>query len=67
MRTEAPSKYFDVIAELGFNETPRQIGNALEKIDFHALRHTFAPFAAMRGVDHATLKKLMRHKKLDMT
>lgn len=67
VRTEVPSKYFDIIKELKFNENSRRIGNSLEKIDFHALRHTFATFAAMNGVDHITLKKLMGHKKLEMT
>jgi integrase len=67
VRTEVPSRYFEVIKELKFNETPRRVNNPLEKIDFHALRHTFATFMAMAGVDHVTLKKLMGHKKLDMT
>lgn len=67
MRTEVPGRYFEIIKELKFNETARRIGNPLETIDFHALRHTFATFAAMNGVDHVTLKKLMGHKKLEMT
>lgn len=66
-RTEVPGRYFDIIKELGFNETPKRVGNKLETIDFHALRHTFATFAAMNGIDHVTLKKLMGHKKLEMT
>ena len=66
-RTEVPGTYFEIIKELGFNETARRIGNNLERIDFHALRHTFATFAAMAGIDHVTLKKLMGHKKLEMT
>ncbi|SHN71649.1 tyrosine-type recombinase/integrase [Desulfovibrio litoralis] len=67
MRTEVPHLYFAIIKELGFNEKPKRFGHALEKIDFHALRHTFATFAAMAGVDQYTLMKLMGHKKPDMT
>ena len=66
-RTEVPHLYFEIIKELGFNEKPKRFGHALEKIDFHALRHTFATFAAMAGVDQYTLMKLMGHKKPDMT
>lgn len=67
MRTEVPHLYFEIIKELGFNEKPKRYGHALEKIDFHGLRHTFATFAAMAGVDQYTLMKLMGHKKPDMT
>ena len=67
MRTEVPHVYFEIIKELAFNEKPKRFGHALEKIDFHALRHTFATFAAMAGVDQYTLMKLMGHKKPDMT
>lgn len=67
MRTEVPGRYFEIIKELGFNETARRIGNPMERIDFHALRHTFATFAAIAGTDQITLKKLMGHKKLEMT
>lgn len=67
MRTDAPRKYYDIINELGFNEVPRRKNHPLEKIDFHALRHTFATLAAMRGVDHLTLMRLMGHKTPSMT
>lgn len=66
-RMEPPRKYFDLIKELGFNEVPRRKNHPLEKIDFHALRHTFATLAAMRGVDHLTLMRLMGHKTPAMT
>lgn len=61
-RTDVPGKFYDVINELDFNEKPRRKNHPLEKIDFHAMRHTFAALAAMRGVDHLTLMRLMGHK-----
>lgn len=66
-RTEVPRKFFDIIKELGFNEISRRKDHPLEKIDFHSLRHTFATLAAMRGVDHLTLMRLMGHKTPGMT
>ncbi len=66
-RRGVPRKFYDIIAELGFNDTPSRIGNRLLKIDFHALRHTFATLAAMRGVDHLTLMRLMGHRTASMT
>lgn len=66
-RTEPPRKFYDVIQELGFNEIDRRRGHPLERIDFHSLRHTFATLAAMRGVDHVTLMRLMGHKTPAMT
>lgn len=67
MRTEAPHVYFAIIKELGFNEKPKPFGHPLWNIDFHALRHTVATFAAMAGLDQYTLMKLMGHKKPEMT
>lgn len=67
IRKEVPRKFYRLIDELGFNDTPRRKGNHLEKIDFHALRHSFATLAAMRGVDHLTLMRLMGHKTAGMT
>ena len=65
--TAAPAVYCDVIDELGFNFTPRRIGNPLEFIDFHALRHTFASWQAQRGVNLHTLMVLMGHRNITMT
>lgn len=67
IRKEVPRKFYRLIDELGFNDTPRRKGNHLEKIDFHSLRHTFATLAAMRGVDQVTLMRLMGHKTPGMT
>lgn len=48
-RPGVPRKFYEIIKELGFNDHPKRIGHRLEKIDFHALRHTFATLAAMRA------------------
>lgn len=37
------------------------------RVVFHTLRHTFASWLAMDGVDIYRIKTLMRHKTLDMT
>lgn len=66
-RKAVPKKYYKLVQELGFNDTPRRKGQHLERIDFHALRHTFATLAAMRGVDHLTLMRLMGHRTSAMT
>lgn len=39
----------------------------IEDFRFHDLRHHFASWLAMSGVDLFRLKELMRHKKIDMT
>ena len=62
-----PQEYEDVIEELGFNFTPRRKDNAMEKIDFHALRHTFASWLAMAGTDLHTIMVLMDHSDIKMT
>lgn len=66
-RSEAPKVFKHVIDELGFNYTPRRYNNALEKIDFHALRHTFASWLAIRGTSLYEIMELMGHKSLAMT
>lgn len=67
-RPEVPSRYFKIIQELGFNDVPKRINNDKERIDFHALRHTYATHQLVNGgVDQVKLKELMGHKKLEMT
>jgi len=39
----------------------------LDDVTFHTLRHTFAAWAAMRGVSMAELKELLGHSNLTMT
>jgi integrase/recombinase XerC len=41
--------------------------DAGRRLDFHALRHTFATALDMRGCSRATKKKLMRHASGDVT
>jgi integrase len=36
-------------------------------LDVHCFRHTFGTMLALAGVPPATLKQLMRHKKIDTT
>jgi len=38
-----------------------------DDITIHALRHTFASHLVMKGVDLATVKKLMGHSDIDTT
>ncbi|MYL81807.1 tyrosine-type recombinase/integrase [Desulfovibrio aerotolerans] len=62
-----PQIYKTVIQKLGFNEVPRRYKNPAQKIDFHALRHTFASWLAMQSVSLYTIMKLMGHQSLAMT
>ena len=51
---------------LGFNDG-LEASDRQRRIVFHSLRHTFASWLAMAGVDIYRIKSLMRHKTLDMT
>ena len=64
---EAPQAFEDVVEELCLNYTPRRINNSLEKIDFHAMRHTFASWLAMAGTSLQTIMVLMGHESIQMT
>ncbi|SHN72355.1 tyrosine-type recombinase/integrase [Desulfovibrio litoralis] len=64
---EAPQAFEDVVEELCINYTPRRINNPLEKIDFHAMRHTFASWLAMAGTSLHTIMVLMGHESVAMT
>jgi integrase len=64
---QAPAAFVDAIDELGFNFVPHRRGEPLEQIDFHALRHTFASWLAMRGVSLQTIMVLMGHESIQMT
>lgn len=59
------SKHYDrVIAGLGFYNG---ITDDVNKVVFHTLRHTFASWLAMAGVDIYTIKELMGHSDIKMT
>ena len=63
-----PRRYFEIIAELGFNDLPRRKDNPRERIDFHALRHTYATHQLVSGgVLKESLQKLLGHKRPEMT
>ena len=72
--SKAVSKEFArVVAQLGFNDAPHRLDDPLEKIDFHALRHTFASWLAMEGrplydimvlMGHSSLKMVLRYARL---
>jgi len=48
-----------------FKEVVRTAG--IQNFHFHDLRHTFASYLVMAGVDIMTVKELLGHKTLDMT
>lgn len=59
------SKTFDrVVDKLGFN---LGIKDRRNKVVFHTLRHTFASWLAMSGIDIYTIKNLMGHSTIKMT
>ena len=55
-----------LVDSLGFNKGLAD-DDRQKRIVFHSLRHTFASWLAMAGVDIYRIKSLMRHKTLDMT
>jgi integrase len=67
IRTQPPREYFKVVEEIGLNEVPKRKNKTWEKIDFHALRHTFATWLAQDGVSQHTIMGLMGHGSLSMT
>lgn len=59
------SHNFTALAEtLGFNAG---VTDRRQKVVFHTLRHTFASWLALDGVDLYRIQKLMRHKDLTQT
>lgn len=53
-----------VVDEVGLNNGAT---NARQRIVFHSLRHTFASWLALAGVDLYRIKALMRHRSIEMT
>jgi len=64
MRTETPETFNDVVKELEFN---KGITDERHKVFFHTLRHTFASWLVLEGVDLYRVQKLMRHLTSAMT
>jgi integrase len=64
-RIDAISKSFSRAVEaLGFNNG---IDDHRQKVVFHTLRHTYASWLVMSGVDLYTVQKLMGHSTISMT
>jgi site-specific recombinase XerD len=53
-----------VVKALGFNDG---IDDDRQKVVFHTLRHTYASWLVMSGVDLYTVQKLMGHSTIAMT
>ena len=63
----AISKEFSRVVELlGFNQVPHRIDDPRERINFHALRHTFASWLAMESVPLFEIMVLLGHSSLKM-
>jgi integrase len=56
--------FSQLVDELGLNA---DVTDTRHKVVFHSLRHTFASWMAMDGVDIYRIKELMRHKTITMT
>ena len=54
----------NLAASLGLNDG---ITDRRQKVVFHSLRHTFASWLALDGVDIYRIKELMRHKDITQT
>ncbi|WP_031485819.1 tyrosine-type recombinase/integrase [Maridesulfovibrio frigidus] len=63
-RENLSHKFKDVVDELELNKLATAKS---QRIVFHSLRHTFASWLAIAGVDIYRIKTLMRHKTINMT
>lgn len=61
---EISSSFERAVKRLGFNNG---INDRKQKVVFHTLRHTYASWLVMNGVDLYTTQKLMGHKSNQMT
>jgi integrase len=58
------NSYERAVKRLGFNAN---ITDRRQKVVFHTLRHTYASWLVMAGVDLYTVQRLMGHKDITMT
>ncbi len=65
-RGNLTAAFKNLVEELGLNDGISPDDRA-RRIVFHSLRHTFASWLAMAGVDIYRIKDLMRHKTITMT
>lgn len=62
--TDLSDTFQRTVDKLGFNDG---ITDPRQKVVFHTLRHTYASWLVMKGVDLYTTQKLMGHKSNQMT
>jgi integrase len=61
---QAPDAFEKAVERLGFNEG---VTDRRQKVVFHTLRHTYASWLVMSGVDLYTVQRLMGHSTISMT
>jgi integrase len=61
---EVSDQFYRIVARLGFNDN---IVDDRQKVVFHTLRHTYASWLIQSGVPKYVVKKLLGHKKDEMT
>lgn len=65
-RHKFTTEFHELVDEVGLNQGI-ETKDRQRRIVFHSLRHTFASWLALAGVDIYRIKTLMRHKTLTMT
>ena len=64
MITDISNTFSRVVKSLGFN---KGVTDRRQKVVFHTLRHTYASWLVMSGVDLYTVQRLMGHSSISMT
>jgi site-specific recombinase XerD len=64
MSALSKDSYERAVERLGFNVN---ITDRRQRVVFHTLRHTYASWLVMAGVDLYTVQRLMGHKDITMT